>query len=351
MEAPFSHLTKTLKGVIMYALRMESTDPAFNLALEETLFNTLSPENPGIFLIWRNEPSVIIGCHQNTAEEVNAVYCREHGIHVVRRPTGGGAVYHDLGNVNFSFLTWVEKNRISGFEEFMRPMVAALRDLGINAEYTSRNDITVDGRKVAGTAQRRAGQRMLHHGCVLVDVDTSALAGALAVDPEKFRSKGVASHRARVANLREFLPDGLSREACMDMVISAMTRRCAQEERPLAPHLREKAEELAASRYRSWEWNWGQSPRFTEKRRHRFSWGRLECLLEVRNGVIASCRLFGDFFSLRDIRELEAALAGLRADAASLRQALSDVPVESWFSGAEREPLLAFLCGDELPQE
>lgn len=332
----------------MYALRIESTDPAFNLALEETLFNTLSPENPGIFLIWRNEPSVIIGCHQNTAEEVNDAYCREHGIHVVRRPTGGGAVYHDLGNVNFSFLVWVEKNRLAGFEEFMKPMVAALRDLGINAEYTSRNDITVDGRKVAGTAQRRTGQRMLHHGCLLVDVDTSVLTNALAADPEKFRSKGVASHRARVANLREFLPAGLSSEQCMNMVIDAMTKRCAQEERSLDPVLKEQAEALADSRYRSWEWNWGQSPRFTEKRRHRFSWGRLECLLEVRNGVICGCRLFGDFFSLRDIRELEALLTGKRADASSLRLELEAVPVETWFSGANREELLAFLCGDPV---
>ena len=192
----------------MYALRLDSTDPAFNLALEETLFESLSPENPSMFLIWRNAPAVIIGCHQNTAEEVNEVFCREHGIAVVRRPTGGGAVYHDLGNVNFSFLVWVEKSRLAGFDEFMRPMVAALRDLGVDAAYTSRNDITVDGRKVAGTAQRRSGQRMLHHGCLLVDVDTSVLSGALAADPEKFHSKGVASHRARIANLREFLADG-----------------------------------------------------------------------------------------------------------------------------------------------
>lgn len=331
----------------MYALRIDSTDPAFNLALEETLFDTLSPEQPGIFLIWRNEPSVIVGCHQNTAEEVNAAFCRARGIHVVRRPTGGGAVYHDLGNVNFSFLVWVDKNRLAGFEEFMEPMVLALRDLGVDAAYTSRNDITVDGRKVAGTAQRRSGQKMLHHGCLLVDVDTSVLSDALASDPEKFRSKGVASHRARVANLREFLPAGLSPEQCMTMVIDAMTRRCAPEMRTLPPELRQKAEALAQSRYRSWEWNWGRSPRFTEKRRRRFAWGRLECLLEVRNGVIDGCRLFGDFFSLRDIRELEHLLSGKRADAASLRAALADVPVESWFSGAQREELLAFLCGED----
>ena len=329
----------------MYALRLDSTDPAFNLALEETLFESLSPENPSMFLIWRNASAVIIGCHQNTAEEVNETFCREHGIAVVRRPTGGGAVYHDLGNVNFSFLVWVEKSRLAGFDEFMRPMVAALRDLGVDAAYTSRNDITVDGRKVAGTAQRRSGQRMLHHGCLLVDVDTSVLSGALAADPEKFHSKGVASHRARIANLREFLPAGLSGSECMDMVVSAMTRRCADEERSLDPKLREKAEALAASRYRRWEWNWGQSPRFTEKRRHRFSWGRLECLLDVRGGVISGCRLFGDFFALRDIRKLEQALTGLRSDSASLGAALENIPVESWFAGAEREELLRFFCG------
>ncbi len=330
----------------MYALRMETTDPAFNLALEETLFNTLSPENPGIFLIWRNAPSVIVGCHQNTAEEVNAAYCREHNIAVVRRPTGGGAVYHDLGNVNFSFLVWTEKNRLAGFDEFMRPMVAALQDLGIRAEYTSRNDITVDGRKVAGTAQRRSGQRMLHHGCMLVDVDTSVLSGALAADPEKFRSKGVASHRARVANLREFLPKELSFDQCMEAVVDAMTRRCAESRRDLPAWIRKEAEALAESRYRSWDWNWGRSPSFTEKRRRRFDWGRLECLLDVRGGIISGCRMFGDFFALKDMAELEKALCGLRADAASMREALKDVPVESWFSGARREELLAFLCGE-----
>ena len=131
----------------------------------------------------------------------------------------------------------------------------------------------------------------------------------------------------------------------MNMVIEAMTRLCADEERTLSPELREKAEALAASRYRSWEWNWGQSPRFTEKRRHRFSWGRLECLLEVRGGVISGCRLFGDFFALRDIRELEQALTGLRSDSASLAASLESIPVESWFSGAEREELLHFFCG------
>jgi len=330
----------------MRAISFPGTDAAFNLALEEVLFEALSPEQPGFFLIWRNAPSVIVGRHQNTAEEVDAAFCRDNGIRIVRRPTGGGAVFHDFGNVNFSFLLWVDKNRLSGFDEFMRPMVQALRDLGIDAEFSSRNDITVDGRKVAGTAQRRDGQRMLHHGCLLVDVDASLLSGALAVDPEKFRSKGVASHRARVANLREFLPAGLSREECTARIVEAMTRRCAEGSMELPPELLARAETLAQEKYRSWEWTWGRSPRFTEKRRHRFSWGRLECMLDVKGGLIVSCQLCGDFFALREVAELEALLVGRRADAPSLRAALDGIPVESWFMGAEREALLDFLCGE-----
>ncbi len=331
---------------IMYAIHAGSTDPFFNLALEETLFESLCPGHPGMLLAWRNAPSIIVGRHQNTAGEIDQGFCARHGIRVVRRPTGGGAVYHDLGNINFSFLCWAEKNRIGGFEEHMRPMVRTLRELGVEAEYTSRNDITVNGRKVAGTAQMQKGQKMLHHGCLLVDVDFSMLGGALRADPEKFRSKGVDSHRARVANLREFLPPGLSSAECMGLVTGAMLKQCAGETMTPDPDILREAGRLADTKYRTWAWTWGNSPRYAETRRKRFPWGRLELFLDVRQGIISGCRFCGDFFAARDVAELEAALAGQKADAASLRDALSALPVESWFIGAEREPLLEFLCGN-----
>ena len=329
----------------MYSIYAATTDPAFNLALEEVLFDSLAPGHPGIFLIWRNRPSIIIGRHQNTAEEVNQQYCSKHDIRIVRRPTGGGAVYHDLGNINFSFLSWVEKNRIGGFDEYMHPMVQALRDLGIDAQYTSRNDITVQGRKVAGTAQRQTGQRMLHHGCLLINVDFTHLSGALAADPEKFKSKGVTSHKARVANIKEFLSDKLSLEECMNAVIQAMTARCSNEKRLLDQEFVTAAEKLADTKYRSWEWNWGNSPKYTEKRRRRFPWGRLELLLNVNQVIIQDCHIFGDFFARRDIEELQQALMKQKSDTASLRTALEQVPVESWFAGADRDELMNFLCG------
>lgn len=330
----------------MYAVFFPGLDAAYNLALEETLFNALSPDMPGFFLIWRNASAVIVGRHQNTAEEVDAAFCREHGIQIVRRSTGGGAVYHDAGNINFSFLQWTDKKRLAGSGELMAPVVQALRGLGIRAESSSRNDISVEGRKVAGTAQRSDGQRILHHGCLLVDTDAGMLTRALAADPEKFQSKGVASHRERVANLREFLPAGLSHEELTSLVIQALTHSCADGLWNIPQELLDRAAVLAQEKYRSWDWTWGQSPRFSEKRRRRFPWGRVECLLEVQGGLIRACRIYGDFFALRDVGELEALLTGLRADAPSLRQALSPVPLESWFAGAQRAPLLDLICGD-----
>ena len=335
----------------MQAILFPGHDAAFNLALEETLFDSLSPEFPGLFLLWRNAPSVIVGRHQNTAEEVDASFCHEHGIAIVRRATGGGTVYHDLGNVNFSFLLWADKNRLAGFEEFMPPILRALRELGVEAESSSRNDISVAGHKIAGTAQRRDGQRMLHHGCLLVDTDTEVLTNALAVDLEKFRSKGVASHRARVANLKDFLPATMLGEDCAVRVMEAMTKHCAEGFWTIPQELLEKAEILAQKKYRNWDWTWGTSPRFSEKRRSRFSWGRLECLLDVEGGVIRSCRLFGDFFALRNVEELEALLVGLKADTASLSEVLQSIPVESWFAGAERAQVLEILCGKKAGAE
>ncbi len=333
----------------MYSVLSSSTDPALNLALEEVLFDSLSPANTGIFLIWQNASSIIIGRHQNTSEEINGEYCTAHGISVVRRETGGGAVYHDLGNVNFSFMSWVSKNRLGGFEEYMEPMVMALRDLGIPAEFTSRNDITVNGRKVCGTAQRRFGQKMLHHGCVLVDADTSVLSGALAADPEKFQSKGIASHKARVANLIEFLPPLTGREEAVAMVIEAMRKRCGSELRHPEESMLRKAEELAGKKYRNWDWNWGRSPSYTERRRRRFSWGKIELFLNVSQGTIRECRICGDFFALKNTEELENLLKGKKACFEQLETALNGIPLESWFLNSDRREILEFLCGTATP--
>lgn len=331
----------------MLALRIPTLDPAYNLALEETLFDALEPGHPGWFLVWRNGPSIIVGRHQNTLEEIDEGFIRKAGLTVVRRSTGGGAVYHDEGNVNFSFLTVVDKNCPPGFADFLAPIVDALADLGVDAQFSSRNDITVEGRKISGSAQRRSGFRMLHHGTMLVDLDTSVLGHALTGNPDKFTSKGVSSHKSRVANLREFLPAAWSREDCAIRVIDAMVDHCATGETTLTPEMAATAEALAAAKYRAWTWNYGKSPEFTERRRRRFPWGALECRLNVKNGLIERCSLSGDFFSLEDIAALEKLFRGVARTPEALAAALAGVPVEQWFVGSERRSLLDFLCRGE----
>jgi lipoate-protein ligase A len=333
----------------MKALRMTSLDPAYNLALEETLFDALAPGLPGWFLIWQNGPSIIVGRHQNTLEEINLPFIQSRNLYVIRRPSGGGAVYHDTGNVNFSFLLPVSPQEDTGFGRFLAPIVKALGDLGIQAEFSSRNDITVQGRKISGSAQRKSGGRMLHHGTMLVDLDSSILNQALTGSPDKYQSKGVSSHKSRVANLREFLPQNWSREQCLEAVISAMLKRCADGETNLSPAQEQTAQALADAKYRTWDWNYGKSPEFTERRRKRFAWGALECLLNIKDGIIQSCRLYGDFFAMADATELERAFTGLPSRPDALRRALAALPLTQYFAGSEQEELLAFFCDALAP--
>ncbi len=332
----------------MQALRIASLDPAYNLALEECLVDTLKPGDSGWFLVWRNGPSIIVGRHQNTLEEINEEFTRAKGIPVVRRGTGGGAVYHDEGNLNFSFLTTLGRNEKAEFAPFMQLVVEALGDLGITAELSSRNDITVEGRKISGSAQRRSGEKLLHHGTMLVDLDMSVLGSALTGNPDKYRSKGVASHRSRVANLREFMDPALDRNACLRLVTDAVVKRCADGEAALPPGLEAKARALADTKYRSWDWNYGKSPAFSTRMRERFPWGAVDCRLDVKNGVVQSCRIFGDFFSSRDTADIEQILIGVRLMPEDIRAALARLPcsLEEYFTGASADEAAAFLAGE-----
>ncbi len=325
----------------MLALRFDSLDPAFNLALEETLFNMLRPGDPGWFLLWRNGPSVIVGRHQNTVEEVNAELVRTYNLPVVRRMTGGGAVYHDAGNLNFSFLMPAEGRGRPDFGVFLRPVLAALAELGVAAAFSSRNDITVEGRKVSGSAQSRNRHAVLHHGTLLVDLDLDMLGAVLTGAPDKYISKGVASIRSRVCNLSEVLPSGIG----MRDLQNALAEHCAQGEGMLPGAVLDAAHDLAERKYRCWDWNYGASPPFSERRRQRFPWGAVECRFDVRRGRIAACRIYGDFFSQADISELETRLTGVFYTPEALAEVLADQPLEEFFSGCDAPPMRAFLAG------
>lgn len=335
----------------MYALRLTTRDPTFNLALEEQLLSTLQADHPGWLLLWQNSPSIIVGRHQNTAAEVNTAFVREQNLPVVRRISGGGAVYHDPGNLNFSFLLPLRPGLpVPGFATFLLPITRVLAKLGVKASLSGRNDLVTPRGKCSGSAQFRSTSAILHHGTLLINVNMDNLARALTGDPEKFRSKGLASVRSRVANLAPqfgFPENGSAAETAtaVNKVSEAVLDHFKLLPLVPDPTLEVAAERLAEQKYRSWEWNYGCSPGFTERHAKVFPWGRMECFLDIREGGIRNCRFYGDFFSQDDLATLEAALRGIPNHPKQLSKALRALPLTRWFPECQPEEFAAFLAG------
>jgi lipoate-protein ligase A len=318
-------------------------DPRLNLAIEEHLLRNLETDED-VLLFYVNEPSIIIGRYQNTIEEVNRDYVQAQGIHVVRRVSGGGAVYHDLGNLNFSFITDRATENIHNFKKFTAPVIAVLRTLGVPAELGGRNDILAGGRKISGNAQYITKKRMVSHGTLLVHSDLERVTDALKVKPGKIESKGIKSVRSRVANINEFLAEPLEVEALRQRLLQGIFSGVSE-----IPQYRlteadwAAIHSLAVERYLTWEWNWGRSPDFNVQKTKRFAVGEIDARIDVQNGHIQSIRFTGDFFSQNDPGELEAMLTGARYDLEGLAAALEGVEVENTFPGLTRQDLVDFL--------
>lgn len=317
-----------------------STDPYFNLALEESL---LTNSREDCFMLWRNRPAIIVGRNQNTAEEINAAFVRDQGVAVVRRLSGGGAVYHDLGNLNFTFIEHDSRHSFD-FARFAQPILAVLRSLGVAAEFSGRNDLLIDGRKFSGNAQYVQGGKVLHHGTLLFDSDLTVLGQALTVKPEKFESKGIKSVASRITNIAPHLP----RPATIDEFVAAVFAHIAATFPGAAvaqftPADHAAARDLVAAKYGLWEWNYGKSSPYNFRNQLRFAGGLVECRLVVEAGVIRTVRIYGDYFGSRDIGELERALVGLRHDHAAIAPALGAIDLTQYIAGLDRDALLKML--------
>lgn len=329
----------------MIAHSLPGRDPALNLALEEALFRRMerqavAGERPEpLLLLWRNAPAVIVGRHQNTRAEVCEAWLAAHAVPVVRRLSGGGAVYHDPGNLNCSFLAPAEYFP-AGFARFLEPITAALRSFGLDPCLSGRNDVCVAGKKVSGSAQARGRGVILHHGTLLYDVDIEAMTRALSPDTEKLALKGISSVRSRVGNLKEMLPAGTDLAALEEALIRISG---ARREPPEAGVLAE-AQELARKRYRCREWNYGASPAFGVSRKRRFAWGGVSFSCRVERGVIREASIRGDFFG-QDIEALEGALAGARWEKEDVRALLLRQNLAEKFYGCEPVELAEFLAG------
>ena len=290
----------------VYYLETGSTDPAYNLAFEEYV---QAHRREGNYLIlWQNCNAVIVGRNQNAEAEINREFVDRHGIHVIRRNTGGGAVYHDMGNLNYSFIADAAPLENRSAAQFTTPVVEALKSLGLEAEASGRNDILVSGHKVSGTAQYILRDRILHHGTLRFDSDLSTVSGALNPDPTKFQSKGIKSVRSRVGNIRQFL----SKDLTLPEFWNYLKTSLADSLSPTAL----SAEELAAvdtlkrEKYDTWQWNYGKSPQYDQISRKRFSGGLLELHMTVHHGTIQALRIYGDFLATTPVEPLEQALVG-----------------------------------------
>jgi lipoate-protein ligase A len=316
----------------------KTTDPDHNLALEEYIFNHL-PRDKEYLYLWRNDNAIIIGRHQNTLAEIDSAFVEEKGIRVVRRLSGGGAVYHDMGNLNFTFIVDAKAGSQVDLRSFCLRVVDALRALGLDAQVDGRNDILANGCKVSGNAQYVKEGRVMHHGTLLFDSDLTVLSKALQPDPEKIKAKGVKSVRSRVANIRSLLKQDMTLDQFRDhlarYLLGGDGMRYELTQQDLA-----KIEAIRAQRYGTWEWNYGASAQCDLERRTRIEGvGTVRAHIRLDHGRIADVTFTGDFFSTIEPAGLSALLRGRPLT----QEALQDVDPAPYISGMTGEALRHLL--------
>ncbi len=318
-------------------------DPTVNLALEEYCVRKLDMSDDYL-LFYINEPSIIIGKHQNTIEEINSGYVKDNDIHVVRRISGGGTVYHDKGNLNFSFMTKYSHQSIHNFKLFTDPVIKVLAELGVNAELNGRNDITVDGRKISGNAQFTDTKSMFSHGTLLFDSHLDDVAKALNVKADKIESKGIKSVRSRVANITEFLRDSMTIDEFKGRIIDSIFRSTGKPDHfELSNEQWDEVMKLSDSKYRNWEWNYGRSPEFNIQKVRRFDFGQIDARIHVRDGIIADAKIYGDFLGHGDIEDVENSLRGKKYNFSELKNAVFGLDLQYFFGNLSVDEFCSFL--------
>ncbi|HHU5076054.1 TPA: lipoate--protein ligase [Streptococcus agalactiae] len=309
-----------------------SNDPAYNVALEAYAFQKLTDIDE-IFILWINEPAIIIGRHQNTIQEINKEFIDKNGIHVVRRLSGGGAVYHDLNNLNYTIISNNTQEGAFDFQTFSKPVIDTLAKLGVKAEFTGRNDLEINGQKFAGNAQAYYKGRMMHHGCLLFDVDMSVLGQALKVSKDKIESKGVKSVRARVTNIVDHLSDKITVQEFSDAILAQVKEEYPEmDEYVLSDAELSEIQAMRDNQFATWDWTYGKAPEYTIERGVRYPAGKITTYANVENSTIKSVKIFGDFFGVKPVDDIEKMLEGVRYDYKDVLAALKTVDTSQYFS-------------------
>ena len=325
----------------MLCIIRHETEPYFNLAAEEYVLKNFKRD---CFMLWRNDNAIIVGKHQNTLAEINVDYVKEKEIKVVRRLSGGGAVYHDMGNLNFTFIASGENHKLVDFRKFTLPILEVLQKLEVEAKFEGRNDLTIKGKKFSGNAEHVFKNRVLHHGTLLFSSEMTDVSNALKVDPDKFNDKAVKSVRSRVTNISEHLNHELTVLEFRDYILRHMMETTPDAELyQFTPEDVEAIGKLRDEKYATWEWNYGYSPKYNFRKAVKTSGGKLEVMLEVNNGIIEKAKFFGDYFNKLDPAEIEKALTGINHTEEAIHRMLDAFDTDLYFLNVTRQELNSAL--------
>jgi lipoate-protein ligase A len=319
----------------------KTNEAYFNIASEEYLFNEMSDD---ILLFYVNSPSIIVGRKQLTMSEINSEYVKENQINVVRRLSGGGAVYHDLGNLNFCFITDKNKNINSDFSFYTKPIISFLESININAYLKGRNDLLIDGKKFSGNAKYFSNSRMLQHGTLLFKTNIENLVKALNSDENEFVSNAVKSIKNRVTNISQHLNMEMNFEDFKNKIIDFF---CDYYKIDGIEFLSfdqiEKVNNLVKTKYNTWDWNYGTSPEYNFKKAIETPGGSIEAYIFVKNGIIKNINFLGDFFCIGDLEQFEKVFLNAKHNLNEMQKILLLNPAENCFININSMDILKIL--------
>lgn len=325
----------------MIFIKNDNTNPYINHAIEEYMLKNFEED---CFMLWRNERCILIGKNQNTLSEINMNYVKKHNLPVVRRMSGGGAIFNDLGNLHFTFIANNSENRFADFSKFTYPIINALKKIGINADLSGRNDLTIDGKKFSGNAQYNYKNKILHHGSILFSSNMSDLTSALKVKDIKFQDKSVKSVGSRVTNISEHLKTPMSLDEFKEFLANSIISE--QKKAKIYELIEEDwihVKKISDEKYSTWEWNYGKSPKFNYFNEKKFLGGIVQANINVEKGLISSIKLYGDFFSESDVIELENVLTGIRYNEKNVRDVLKNISIEKYMSNINEDNLIQVM--------
>ena len=322
----------------MLIIRSNTSNPAFNLATEEFLMYNKSQD---CFYLYINAPSIIVGKHQNSLAEINVDYVKENDITVIRRTSGGGAVFHDPGNLNFTFIMNEKQSENADFRKYTQPIIDVLQSMDVDAKFEGRNDMTIGGKKFSGNAKSYYNNKILQHGTLLFESTLPNLSQALKLNPLKYRDKAVKSISSRVTNITEHLKQDVTLQEFEKRIVDHVRTLYADAEvYELTAEDTAAINQLVDEKYGTWDWNFGYSPKYNFQKGIKTTGGHVEVNLEVRKGQIENVKIFGDFFNTSEVSELENMLQGAPHEREKIKELLSTVGIEKYLNNVTVEEFL-----------